>query len=85
VGIFLWARYRCSVICLSDYRLSVCPSLLCLTSTLTEASSGSGQYRGTSRIRNTPPLYGHSRALDIVLMLGTRSGLFLMSEVPIKG
>jgi hypothetical protein len=40
-------------------------------------------YRGTSLIRNTPPTWGHRRALGIVLLQGPRGALFLMSEVPL--
>ena len=40
-------------------------------------------YRGTSLIRNSPPPYGHRRALGIVLLWGAKVGLFLMSGVPL--
>jgi len=40
-------------------------------------------YRDSSLIRNTPPPEGHHAALDIVLLLGPRGALFLMSEVPL--
>ena len=37
---------------------------------------------GTLRIRNSPPPQDHHRALGIALLLGPRSALVLMSEVP---
>ena len=40
-------------------------------------------YRGTSLTRNYPPPQGHHRALGIVLLLGPRRRVFLMSEVPL--
>ena len=39
-------------------------------------------YRGTSLIRNSPPLYDHHTSLGIVLLKGPRGALFPMSEVP---
>ena len=43
---------------------------------------GGGAYRGTSLIRNSPPRWGHHRALGTVLLQGPVGSLFLISEVP---
>ena len=41
------------------------------------------RYRGTSRMRNSPPPWDHHRALGIFLLECPRGALFLMSEVPL--
>jgi hypothetical protein len=44
----------------------------------------SGEYRGTSLMRNSPPLRATNaiKALGILLLQNPRGALFLMSEVP---
>ena len=40
-------------------------------------------YRGTSLISIRPPPYEYHGALSMILLLGLRGALFLMSEVPL--
>ena len=47
-------------------------------------SVSDARYRGTSPIRNSPPLQDHHRTLGIVLLWGPSRGVFFMSEVPLQ-
>ena len=40
-------------------------------------------YRGTSLIKDSPPSYGHRRALGMFVLQGPKGAPFLMIEVPL--
>ena len=46
-------------------------------------ASETALYRGTSRIRNSPPSHDHDRALGIFPLQGPRGALFPMGQVPL--